>query len=177
MFHKDLADACHKLLKEGVAELGMPVGIVSHIYSGLYHIVAINHPMGEMISGAVFPLSDTYCRDVFTTKKTIAITEIDGVEGLRLHPLYATLPLEAYISAPIFHQDKQVVWGTVNFTSPKTRTAFTAADIKLVENYAKQISQWLAIMNKPKRKASRKRTIAEQHAAQMNRPKHTPLLF
>jgi GAF domain-containing protein len=151
MFHKDLAYACHKLLSNAVQEMDMPMGIVSHIYSGLYSIVAVNHPMGEYITGAVFPLNNTYCRDVVTTKTTIAVTEMDGVKGLRLHPLYVSLPLQAYISAPILHSGD--VWGTVNFTSTHPRKPFTAVDIERVEGYARQVSGWLSSMNAPQRKS------------------------
>jgi GAF domain-containing protein len=152
MFHKDLAYACHQLLSKAVQETDMPMGIVSHIYSGLYSIVAVNHPMGEFITGAVFPLNKTYCRDVVTTKKTIALTDIDGITGLRLHPLYVSLPLKAYISAPILHRGG--VWGTVNFTSTHPRKPFTAADIERVEGYARRVSGWLDSMNAPQMKSS-----------------------
>jgi GAF domain-containing protein len=137
-----LIDSCHDLINRGVEQLDMPVGIVSHIYNDLYEIVTINSEMDEFIQGAVFPLSKTYCRDVYRTDKTIAITEIDHVLGMQLHPLYVSLPVEAYISAPIHHNGS--VWGTVNFTSAKIHPAFTKAEIELVEQYAETIGKCLA---------------------------------
>ena len=110
MLPTQLVDSCHDLINRGVEQLDMPVGIVSHIYNDLYEIVTINSEMDEFIQGAVFPLSKTYCRDVYRTDKTIAITEIDHVLGMQLHPLYVSLPVEAYISAPIHHDGS--VWGT-----------------------------------------------------------------
>jgi GAF domain-containing protein len=142
MFPKQLIAFCHKLINQGVDQLDMPVGIVSHIYNDLYEIVTINSEMDEFIQGAVFPLSNTYCRDVYRTDKTIAITEIDHVLGMQLHPLYVSLPVEAYISAPIHFNDS--VWGTVNFTATKIRPAFAKAEIELVEQYAETISKCLA---------------------------------
>jgi GAF domain-containing protein len=142
MLPKKLIDSCHELINRGVNHLDMPVGIVSHIYNDLYEIVTINSEMGGLIQGAVFPLSNTYCRDVYRAKKTIAITEIDHVLGMQRHPLYVSIPVEAYISAPINYNGS--VWGTVNFTSAKIRPAFTKAEIKLVEQYAETISQYLA---------------------------------
>jgi GAF domain-containing protein len=136
-----LVNSCHDLINRGVDQLDMPVGIVSHIYNDLYEIVTINSEMDEFIQGAVFPLSNTYCRDVYRTDKTIAITEIDHVLGMQLHPLYVSLPVEAYISAPIHHNAS--VWGTVNFTSAKIRPAFTKTEIELVEQYAGTISKCL----------------------------------
>ena len=142
MLPTQLIDSCNELINRGVDQLDMPVGIVSHIYNDLYEIVTINSEMDEFINGAVFPLSKTYCREVYRTDKTIAITEIDHVLGMQLHPLYVTLPIEAYISAPIHY--KGSVWGTVNFTSANIRPAFTKAEIELVEQYAETINKFLA---------------------------------
>ena len=142
MLPTQLVDSCHELINQGVEQLDMPVGIVSHIYNDLYEIVTINSEMDEFIQGAVFPLSNTYCRDVYRTDKTIAITEIDHVLGMQLHPLYVSLPVEAYISAPINHNGS--VWGTINFTSAKIHPAFTKAEIELVEQYAETIGKCLA---------------------------------
>ncbi|MEN8662030.1 MAG: GAF domain-containing protein [Lentimonas sp.] len=138
---KKLRISWHSLLEEGSAKLGLPVGIVSHAYNNLYQVVAINLRLGELILGATFPLNQTYCRDVFETDKTVAINEIDGVSGLRLHPLYVSMPLEAYIGTPIHH--KGVVWGTANFSSPKCRSTFSADEIKLIKGYAQAIERRL----------------------------------
>ncbi len=152
MLPKHLIDSCHELVNQGVQQLKMPVGIVSHIYNELYEIVAINSELGALIHGAVFPLSNTYCRDVYRTDKTIAITEIDGEQGMQRHPLYVTLPVEAYISAPIHREGE--VWGTVNFTSSELRKPFSKDELKLVEGYAETISKWLTEIDAPKGKST-----------------------
>ena len=125
----------------------MPVGIVSHIYNDVYQIVTINREMGMLINGAVFALSDTYCRDVYRADATIAITEINGQPGMVRHPLYVSLPIEAYISAPIHHRGR--VWGTINFTSTVLRKPFSQQERQLVEGYAATISHLLADIDKP----------------------------
>lgn len=153
MFYKRLGKSCHSLLDEGVARLDLSIGIVSHIYNGLYTVVAINSEVGGLVTGAVFPLADTYCREVFETGKTLALTEINGVPGMRLHPLYLDIRLEAYLSTPIFHKEK--VWGTVNFSSAKLHKPFTQEDRALVEGYALTIGQWLDEMSAPPRAQSR----------------------
>ena len=147
MFPNPLIHACHELVNEGAEQLNMPVGIVSHIYNDVYQIVTINREMGMLINGAVFALSDTYCRDVYKSDATIAITEIDGHPGMGRHPLYVNLPVEAYISAPIHHAG--AVWGTINFTSTQLRKPFSKQEQKLVEGYAETISQLLADIDKP----------------------------
>ncbi|MGZ0654719.1 GAF domain-containing protein [Coraliomargarita sp. W4R53] len=147
MLHQQLRKSCHHLLDEGVKQLGLPIGIVSHIYNGLYKIIAINSEMGELVDNAIFPLEKTYCRAVFESRKTLAITTIDGVPGMRLHPLYLDLPLEAYLGTPIMH--KGSVWGTVNFSSSKVHQAFTTEDCALVEGYARTVSQLLSDLDAP----------------------------
>lgn len=141
MLQKDLRVSCHSLLDKGSVQLGLPIGIVSHIYNNLYQVVAINIRQGDLIPGATFPLNQTYCRDVIETDKTFAMAEINGVIGLQRHPLYVNMPLEAYIGAPIHHH--RGIWGTVNFSSPKCRPAFSKNEIKLVETYADAIGQRL----------------------------------
>ncbi|MGJ8653399.1 MAG: GAF domain-containing protein [Opitutaceae bacterium] len=141
MFHKELRVSCHQLLDEGVKRLDLPIGIVSHIYSGLYTIISINSEVTGFVAGAIFPLNNTYCRDVFESGQTKAITDIEGVPGMRLHPLYLNLPLEAYIGAPIFHNGS--VWGTINFSSTQIHAPFTSGNIALVESYAHAIGAWL----------------------------------
>ena len=141
MFPSELSKCCKQLADEGVQSLDMPIGIVSHIYNGIYQIVAINSAVDALVSGAIFPLKNTYSRDVFRSGKTIATTEIEGSKGLKRHPLYVSLPLKAYIGAPIHFNN--TIWGTVNFTSTHPHKAFTPAEIELVESYATKISRLL----------------------------------
>ncbi len=141
MFSAPLTDFCHSLLNKGATRLHMPVGIVSRVYNDVYQVVAINSASGPLVEGACFPIQATYCRDVIKSGKTIAITEIDGTQGMRLHPLYVKMPLEAYISAPIFHDGKP--WGTVNFTSTKIRDQFSPEEIELVEGFAAKVAEKL----------------------------------
>jgi GAF domain-containing protein len=141
MISNPLTEFCHGLLNKGATRLHMPVGIVSHVYNEVYQIVAINSASGPFVEGACFPIQATYCRDVIKKGKTIAITEIDGTLGMRRHPLYVKMPLEAYISAPIFHGGKP--WGTVNFTSTKIREPFKPEEIELVECFAAKVAEKL----------------------------------
>ena len=153
MFYKQLSQSCLRLLDEGVDQLDLSIGIVSHIYNGYYTIIAINSEVGDFVKDATFPLEKTYCREVFESGKTKAIAEIDGVPGLRLHPLYLELPLEAYLGAPIRHHGE--VWGTVNFSASKVHKPFTRQDKALVEGYARTIAGWLNEMDSAPSNASR----------------------
>ncbi len=140
MFSADLNSFSNKLLKEGREKLGLTMGIVSHIEEGNYELVAVSSEAEVFVAGETFPLEATYCRQVYKEKRTIALTEIDGCPGLKLHPLYDSMALEAYISSPIMVEGK--VWGTVNFNCMVLRDhAFTEEERTFLENAALQIAQ------------------------------------
>ena len=144
MLYEKLHPNCQDLLDQGVRSLKMQVGIVSHIYQPFYKVIAISGGFGGLSTGTVIPLGETYCRDVFKSGRTIALTELEGEQGLRKHPLYLSVAIESYLSAPILHEG--TVWGTVNFTSTEFHRRFTATEIKRVERYAATVARWLDAM-------------------------------
>ena len=145
MYSYNFRSLCTDLLEEGRNRLSLTMGIVSHIEKEDYEIVAVSSNAGVFVAGESFALKDTYCRDVYKQKKTIAITEIDGHPGLQHHPLYMALALEAYIGSPIFVDGQ--VWGTLNFSCMQIRDKpFTDEEIQFNENATKIISR--AIIDK-----------------------------
>lgn len=119
------------------------MGIVSHIENNEYEIVAVKSIGNVYVPGESFPLNQTYCRDVYSTGKTMALTELDGKPGLQCHPLYKNLPIEAYISTPILKHG--VIWGTLNFSSMILKShPFSDSDIEFIESAAKRISSALS---------------------------------
>lgn len=119
------------------------MGIVSHIENNEYEIVAVKSIGNVYVPGESFPLNQTYCRDVYSTGKTMALTELDGKPGLQCHPLYKNLPIEAYISTPILKHG--VIWGTLNFSSMILKSRpFSDSDIEFIESAAKRISSALS---------------------------------
>lgn len=133
---------CNQIIIEGLQRLSMSMGIVSHIENDMYEIVAVHSAGNVFVAGESFPLQDSYCREVYETGKTVALTALSGKAGLCKHPLYSGLPLEAYISAPIYQYDQ--VWGTLNFSSMKISSdPFTEEDIKYIEFEAGKIAKAL----------------------------------
>lgn len=131
------------ILKQGYRRFNAMLGIVSRIDSGNYEIFAVASDTGIPEVGDTYPLNAVYCRDVVAGQRTIAITEINGVAGLRLHPLYDSIPCEFYISSPILVDGR--VWGTLNYTSlAKRKTPFSAEDIAYNETAALQIGAALS---------------------------------
>lgn len=139
MIPHELKKQCDSILEQGCEKLGLSMGIVSYVNDNRYEIVSVHSDTGVFVAGESFPLGDTYCRDVVSSEKTIALTEIDGVPGMQHHPLYHVLALEAYISTPIFKDAR--VWGTLNFSSMRVRpNKFSAEEINYVEVTAVKIS-------------------------------------
>lgn len=144
MNNLELINTCNLLLDKGRRILNLDAGIVSHIYEDQYELVAVKDRNQVFIAGEVFPLMKTYCREVYERGQSIALTEIDGVWGLKNHPLYEALALEAYISSPIFFKNK--VWGTINFSSMEPRKeAFIQEEIEFLEHCANLIADKLSI--------------------------------
>jgi len=139
VYSSHLLSLCDSLLSEGRIKFLLSMGVVSRIENDEYKIVAISSQSGIFAPGQSFKLMDTHCRDVYEKRKTIAITELDGCNGLQKHPLYKALPLEAYISSPILVNDE--VWGTINFSSMILRpNGFSKEDIQFNEDAANKIS-------------------------------------
>lgn len=142
----DLQRLYDEILTEGNNIFSTTMGIVSHIVNDEYEIIAVRSISNVFVSGESFPLNQTYCRDVYSTGKTIAITELEGKPGMQCHPLYNDLPIEAYISTPILKH--RIIWGTLNFSSMILRSLpFCDSDIDFIEYSAKRISLALSDMS------------------------------
>jgi GAF domain-containing protein len=142
----ELKTLCREVLCEGIQRFPVLVGIVSRISGNDYEIFSVVSDTGVIKESDVYQLDCVYCRDVYKTKNTIAITEIDNVPGMKLHPLYDGFPIEVYISSPIIVNDK--VWGTLNFSSLDiTNTSFSKDDIQFNEEQAKKIATAISNIN------------------------------
>ena len=132
-------ELCYEILQEGIQRYPVLVGIVSRIENDNYEIFATVSDTGVFREGDVYNLDSVYCRDVYRRKETVAITQIENVRGLKLHPLYKDIPLEVYISSPIMVDGQ--VWGTLNFSSlDNTEENFSDEDIRFNEKQAQRIA-------------------------------------
>lgn len=139
MNQNELQSLYNEILTEGNDRFSTTMGIVSHIENDEYEIIAVKSLANVFVSGESFPLHQTYCRDVYSAGKTIALTELDGKPGLQCHPLYEDLPIEVYISTPILKHG--VIWGTLNFSSYILKSLpFSDNDVEFIESSAKRIS-------------------------------------
>jgi len=131
---------CEEILEEGIEIFDLSLGIVSKVEENSYKVIAVMPKDSVFQVDESFKLEDTYCREVIEKESTIALTQLKNTPGLRKHPLYSGLPLEAYISTPITVGGK--VWGTLNFSSMKIRDSeFSLDEIELIEIRANSIAE------------------------------------
>lgn len=133
---------CESLLALGRQRLNIETGVVSRIEGSGYTVIAVQAKTKVFRAGDTFALQETYCREVVRTGHSVALTHVEDVPGLKHHPLYMPMMLEAYVAAPVFLAGD--VWGTVNYTSMRVRNApFSDAEIAFVEDQAAQVSEAL----------------------------------
>lgn len=142
MMDSKLRSLCEAIIDEGLGVFDLNLGLVSKIDQDSYLILAVMPKFGVFRANEAFDLKDTYCREVVSKGQTIALTELGDVRGLCKHPLYAGLPLESYISAPI--KVGGSVWGTLNFSSMKIKECdFSNKEIELIESRADSIAEYI----------------------------------
>lgn len=130
----------NKILLEGKSILGVHVGIVSRIANEQYLVHAIETDYGGIKKGDIFPLRNTYCRDVMTNKKTMIFDDVAVVTEMLKHPVYLATQLRAYIGTPLIVDNK--VWGTLNFSSRQPKQPeFSPQDFEVIESLAIQASE------------------------------------
>lgn len=129
-------------LELGLETLGMENAIISEIKNRDYLIKqAVSKLANTFSPGDDFELSNTYCEAVIRQHKTINFINAGNLAEMRLHPVYPSLQMEAYIGTPIFSH-KEGIFGTLSFSAREVRnTEFTADEVKFVEKMAARLAQ------------------------------------
>ncbi len=141
MFSHKFIENCKRKLEDGNKKFNLELAIVSQIENDTYMLIAVDDSSNTFKSNDVFPLGDTYCRDVINRACSVALPLQNQDVQLKQHPLYGNMPLEAYISSPILHNGK--IWGTINFSAKSQRPEFSTEDIEFNERLAADISACL----------------------------------
>ncbi len=137
---RDLVDS---LLTQGLGELSMTLAVVARIENDKYEIVAVQSNSGAYVPGEIYDLGNSYSRDVFEGQQIIAENNIPGSPQNRHHPLYRSLPLEAYLGAPITIDGQP--WGCLEFSSIAHRDKnFSQSNVEMINKLAGKISQMLS---------------------------------
>ncbi len=140
--YESLPELCEAYLDAGCRIFRMQTGIISRIEGERYTVVAVRTPIEGLAAGAEFPLCDTYCREVVRAQRTLGFPQVGASKALAGHPVYESLGLEAYLSAPIYANG--ALYGTVNFTSTEARPdGFTQAERHMIDLIARAAGQFV----------------------------------
>lgn len=124
--HASLEDTYHAILDEGLKAFNLSLGIISQIEGDRYSLLAVS-PKGKDISaGMTFDIKNTYCQQVVNERRIISVEHAGEHPDFNTHPVYISMKLETYISAPIWVRGK--IWGTLNFSSTQISTVSFSKD-------------------------------------------------
>ncbi|REG81831.1 PAS domain S-box protein [Marinomonas pollencensis] len=132
-----LEQKLERILRVGVAQYGLPLGIISAIENTTYTVKYCVSPENELSPGMTFDLAQTYCAYTFHHREPTCFHDVAN-STLKTHPCYQTLGLESYIGALIIIEGHP--WGTLNFSNSKSKEeGFSEDDIELM----KLLAQWV----------------------------------
>lgn len=135
-------DLFREYLAIGCKIFNLETGVVSQISDKNYTVLSFSSPMEMFHTGMTFDVKDTYCREVFRTKKTVAVPHVGANEVMCEFPAYKGLQLESFISSPIIVND--TIFGTINFVDRHTRLeGFNELQVELLEIMANTIGRFL----------------------------------
>lgn len=122
------AERIEATLRLGTEHFGLSIGIYASTDADDY---VVQRVVGDGIdAGQHFSLSDTYCALTLEKGRSWGFHHA-GAGPMRVHPVYRTLGLEAYIGCPIRVGGQ--VHGTVNFSSQDVRGPFSSDDFAAIE--------------------------------------------
>lgn len=129
-------------LNIGLDLLKMESAIISRIDHREYIIQQSASRLGKLYSaGERFDLSNTYCEAVIRQHKTINFNQAGNIPEMRLHPVYKSEHLEAYIGSPVYNK-KGAVTGTLSFSDHEIRpTGFSEDEINFIETMATRLGK------------------------------------
>ncbi|SIN84014.1 ATP-binding protein [Vannielia litorea] len=137
----DFATKVEELLTLGCETLGLELGIVSRIRGATYSVEHVSGADWAPEVGATFDVTRTYCTHTLMADDVVHFHHA-GMSRIAEHPCYVDFGLESYIGVPIRAGKRRV--GTLNFSAPATRAAFTEDEAELVRLFGRWLGEeWL----------------------------------
>jgi hypothetical protein len=135
----DLDGKLRGLLEIGCGYLGLEVGIISRVYEDHSEIIAIRAGEDSPIErGAAFALGETFCRNVVTSERPIAIPRIRDSSWAE-DPALSAFEFEAYVGAAIPMRGE--VYGVLCFASAEPRSErFVATEKDVLDLMARWVA-------------------------------------
>jgi PAS domain S-box-containing protein len=130
----------HQLLEMGCMRFGMEIGIVGHIDTDYYEVIAARLPENapiKLLKGDAFNLEQTYFQETAQSDEPLCF-ESAGSTKWRNHPAYKTRKLEAYLGSRVMVAGQ--IYGTLSFTSQMPRQVSVNA---VEKELLKLMAQWI----------------------------------
>ena len=139
VLHYDaLEDELRAVLRIGVTQFGLDIGIISRISGETYKVVSQVSPPDTLQDGQEFPYADTYCAITLARDEGVLTITHMGNSAYAKHPCYQRFKLEAYIGSPVYVAGR--LYGTVNFSAPSPYSReFDGRD----EEFMLLLSRWI----------------------------------
>ena len=148
--YQQQSDLIRAVLEAGRQIFDLETGIVSQIEDDQYTVLDVISPLEGLAPGAVFEVEGTYCREVVRSKEVLGFPHVGELLFMEDHPVYQNMKLEAYLSAPIW-MDNRIV-GTLNFTSKSPRRAgFSQHERDLITLMANAIATFMLVRDRETR--------------------------
>ena len=127
-----------EILRVGLTELNMEMGIISRIEHDTYTVVHVAPDEKASLQGEQFPLGKTYCSMTVVSDDIVTIDNMSSDEH-KGHPCYEHFGVESYIGIALMVNGK--TYGTVNFTSTtKQKRSFNNDE----QDFVRLIAKWIA---------------------------------
>ncbi len=127
-----------RVLQLGCERLGLRFGICSSIVGGTYTIEHAWSSHEPIEIGSTYDLSMTYCESVVSKGGMVVCAHMSQDPKWSRHPAYMMFELEAYIGVGLKVGGELI--GTMNFSSPHPRRAFSPIEVVWVQTMAHWIS-------------------------------------
>ncbi|MBW2540711.1 MAG: GAF domain-containing protein [Deltaproteobacteria bacterium] len=132
-----------KLLEMGAARFGLEVAMVARVREGRYEVIAIHAPEDfPIVSGAVFPLEETVCKNIVDSDRPVGIEQIEESDAVGSRER-ATFGFAAYLGAAI--RIDGAAYGTLSFASFEPRAdRFSGTEKDLIRLMAQCVGSEIA---------------------------------
>lgn len=127
------------LLHMGCRHFNMDTGILSHIQGDKYYVIEAYPASGNIQSGMVRDLKETYCQEVLIADKPISFHHASQHDVWAAHPCYKNTNIESFLGSKVAVAGK--MYGTLSFISLLPHAMpFKPAD----EESLRLMAQWVS---------------------------------
>ncbi|MFW6320776.1 MAG: response regulator [Halohasta sp.] len=135
---RSLEEKLNRALELGTAELGYPLGYITHKEGNSIEVVSVSGDHQTIREDATVPIARTYCSYTITEMEPVTVTDAEAAEQWADSKAYDETGLRCYVGAPVVVDGE--IYGTLCFGSDEPRTDTTVEDDEVI---VKTLAQWV----------------------------------